>query len=656
MSGIGAVFHRDARPVERESLERMSRSLAMYGPEKRVVRPEGEIGFAYTHFTNTPEARLAAQPLVSPTGRYTFLLDGRIDNRADLAEALIISPATLARMSDAALALEAWQKWGADGLTRWIGEFAAIIWDRDARAVNLVRDPFGRRPLYYNVTDRRLAVASMPKGLHALGDISRELDTKRLTDALTQYDADLTRSYYREVSLVAPATITTVSRDRIAHTRYYSLRDNIAPFRHARDEDYLEEARELFDTAMSACLRSPGPIGSHLSGGMDSSFVAAHAAQRLAETNERLSTYTWVPVDGFTAKARSQMCYDESPAARAMAQMYNNIDINLIGRDGPSLYDGLSEYILAAESLLRNGLNVSLVMASARKAREDGVRVMLNGQNGNITLSYNGVAAPYELLRKGRLVAMLRDISRHARPSDQWRNLLVSVLPRRLVEAVRTVKSPGNTAESKLLRESAATPDATLGRNIMARARSMGFEMGRHPPKSDDEHWMTYLENYLAPVEANALAAMPALFGHELRDPFMDRRIIEWRFGVPATQFRRDGKPRFLMRRLIDGQVPDMIRDQTLGRGVQSADWLERLTPDLARIKRELEIASGLQSLNTIIDAPKISGLLETFPTDASELDTVKRKAYASLIPIAASMSAFAIDQAGVNYGELGDD
>ncbi|MEM6828721.1 MAG: hypothetical protein AAF553_12315, partial [Pseudomonadota bacterium] len=140
MSGIGAIFHRDARPVEREPLERMSRSLAMYGTEKQRVMTDGEIGFVYTHFSNTSEARLDTQPLLSEKTGSAFVFDGRIDNRADLAAAVSIGPGQLVRMSDAALAFAAWQRFGEDGLNRWVGEFAAIIWNRPAREVTMLRD------------------------------------------------------------------------------------------------------------------------------------------------------------------------------------------------------------------------------------------------------------------------------------------------------------------------------------------------------------------------------------------------------------------------------------------------------------------------------------------------------------------------------------
>lgn len=649
MSGIGAIFHRDGRPVERDDLERMSRSLAIYGPEKRAIKSDGAVGFAYTHFSNTAEARGAMQPLSARGGRITFVFDGRIDNREQLAEALSISASDLARMSDAALALAGWEAWGVDGLNRWVGEFAAISWDRETREVSMIRDQFGRRPLHYHLTDKRLLVASMPKGIHALGDVPRELDPTRLTDVLTQFDIDLTRSYYRGIDLVAPANVVRVTPDRDSSTRYYKLRDHVEPVRYKHDEDYLEAAQDLFDTVMRAYLRSPGKVGSHLSAGLDSSLVTAVAAQQLAASGERLSTYTWVPAEGFSQSPPPGMCFDESPAAHAMAQMYSNLDVHLVGREGPGLYDGMREYFLAAESVVRNGLNLSLLNATGRTARSDGVKVMLSGGNGNLTLSYNGIGAPYQLFRQGKWRSMLHEINRHPNPRDEWRRLLLSILPERIVTAIRKVKNPDNIFETLLARRSAATADATAARNIPERARDQNFAFVFRAPRNDSDQWITFIENYAGPVEANTLAAMPALFGHELRDPFFDRRILEWRFGVPDTQFRRDGRGRYLMRRLISGKVPDLVAKQQLGRGVQSADWHARLAPDLDRIRRDLETASSLESLRGVIDREKLATVIENFPQAPENTDIDALVNITVLMPLAASVAALAVEHSGTN-------
>jgi len=653
VSGIGAIFYRDGRPVERDDLERMSRSLAMYGPERRAIKADGQCGLVYTHFTNTPEARLDAQPLTSRSGRHLFVFDGRIDNREDLASALAIDAAKLAKMSDAALALAAWEKWGVDGLNRWVGEFAAIIWDRENREVSLLRDHLGRRPLHYHLTDKRCVVASMAKGIHALGDVPRELDRDRLADVLTQIDIDLTRSYYKGISLVAPATVSRVAAQSVRHEKYYAMRDHIQPVRLKRDEDYVEAADELFGTALKACMRSPGKVGSHLSAGMDSSFVAAMAARELAKTGERLSTYTWVPMEGFARPEGGGGCYDESPAAAAMAKMYPNIDTHLVGRDPQGIYEGRREYFFVAEGVVRNALNLPLGLETSRKARADGVKVMLNGGMGNLSLSYDGVGVIHELFRTGQWRSLLREINASRNPKKQWRSLLIDVLPERLIKVIRSSRGANHTFESLLAKRSAATSETITARRISERCDEIGFAWDYRPDRYKNDQTITPIENYGGPGSANLLAAAPALYGHEGRDPMLNRRLLEWRFGVPLSQFQREGQSRFLMKRLMRGRVPSLMVEQELGPGVQSADWHARLAPDIGRIAKDLDAVKELPSTKGLINHAKIDSLIANFESAKDVRGGAALVDYTVILPLAASVAGLALEHAGSNTSDM---
>ena len=649
MSGIGAIFHRDARPVEREPLERMSRSLAMYGTEKQRVMTDGEIGFVYTHFSNTSEARLDTQPLLSEKTGSAFVFDGRIDNRADLAAAVSIGPGQLVRMSDAALAFAAWQRFGEDGLNRWVGEFAAIIWNRPAREVTMLRDQFGRRPLHYNLTDDRLVTASLPKGIHALGDIPRELDRERLTYVLAQVDAHPTRSFFRGIECIAPASVKTVSPKKERSRRYYSLRDHAQPIRYSRDQEYADHAQHLIETAVGACLRSPGPVGALLSAGMDSTLSASIAAHTLGASDRPLFTYTWVPKDGFTKEPPPGSCFDEGPAAAAMAEMYPNIEARLIGREGPGVYHGLDAMLLASESVARNGLNLALLAATGERARDDGVRVLLEGTNGNMTLSYSGGGLLHSLFKAGQWVRLFREIGHYPNPAHHWKRLLIHALPSSLVSALRRAKGSTFGVEDFISRRSVATRSAMARSAMFDAIDKAGFAFGTNLGKEESEQEMTFMERYAGPASANLLAAMPALYGFELRDPYFDRRLIEWRFGVPETQFRRDGRRRYLMERLLTGRVPDAIAQQSFGAGRQSADWRERMQPDLTRVRKDVETAADLSSLKGVLDTEKIIDLIDGLVADGGECAHGPEVDGSVSVPLAASVAAFALREAGSN-------
>ena len=390
MSGIAAIFHRDGRPVDRGDIERVARALAMYGPERQSVRLLGNVAFAYTHFTNTPEARGAQQPVTGAGGRYTMVFDGRLDNRGDIAATLGIDAADLRMLSDADLAVRSWERWATDAFNRWVGEFAVIIWDAGEQRLLAVRDQLGCRALSYHLTADRIVLASAPKGLHALGDIPRAIDEQKLADALCQLYADGERSYFENVRHVRTASTLIVRCKDVETIRYYQVSESVRDVRYARDEDYVDAARDLLETAVRSCLRSPGPVGSFMSGGLDSSTVAVTAARMLAQTGKQLPTFTWVPEPGWDGRLEKHCYGDETPYVQQIAAQHPAIELNLVDAAGLGHYHKQEELLHACEMPFRNALNVTWGHAILEQAKSRGIKVMLEGGMGNMTLSYRG--------------------------------------------------------------------------------------------------------------------------------------------------------------------------------------------------------------------------------------------------------------------------
>jgi asparagine synthase (glutamine-hydrolysing) len=214
MSGIGAIFNLDGAPVARDHLERMANALRMHGPDGRAVAARGPIGLVHTLHRFTPEDAFERQPVTGGGGRYLMVMDGRIDNRDDLAAALALGPAPrLARLPDSALFMRAVEAWGEEGcLNRIVGEFAIALWDHREQRLLCARDHLGLRPLHYHRTERCLAVASMPKGLHALPWVPRELNEQKLADYLVVNFCDGASSYFRDVRRLLMAHVMTASR------------------------------------------------------------------------------------------------------------------------------------------------------------------------------------------------------------------------------------------------------------------------------------------------------------------------------------------------------------------------------------------------------------------------------------------------------------
>ena len=628
----------------------MARSLAMYGPEKQQVLTLGPVGLAYTHYSDTLEARGAYQPLHSADGRYAWVFDGRIDNRGDLAGALGLEAAEARLASDAMLALLCWQKWGEGGLNRWVGEFAVLAWDRETQTLLAIRDQFGRRPLCFHNHADRIVLASMPKGIHALGDVPRKLDENRLIDVLCQFDIDPDRTYFEGIAQLPAASILRADRAGHRITQYYDLRDAIAPVRLKSDRDYAEEAHALFENAVKARLRSVGGVGALLSSGLDSAANVALAAPDLADRNKRLQAYCWVPQADWTQPAGVRWRGDETEGAQAVAARYPNVDLTRIGEEGISLYDGLDSYLFTAESTVRNVFNLAHMNATARAARAQGAQVLLDGTHGNMTLSYSGRDVGYELLSQGRLLALLREMMRHDQPVNELLKLGFRASPQWLVRLVRRLQGRPATVEALTAAMSAANAGAMTQRQIADKLEETGFSYGLYPYRREREFWIERFARYFTTQDAPLRKAFVAMHGIDVRDPYDDRRLVEWCFGVPESQFCRDGQGRWLMRRVMQGRLPDAILDPRGGKGRQSADWHLRLDTDLPRIIEDFQQASNIPEFGNNVDIQRFKRISEGWGRDRAAFDGGRVSMdHATLLPLVASVAKLTLREVGSN-------
>jgi asparagine synthase (glutamine-hydrolysing) len=167
VSGIAAVLRRDGAPADEAVLRRVLDRLAHRGPDGERVAAAGPLALGHRHFWTTPEDVGEQQPISDTSGRWLAAVDGRVDNRGEVISALSLPGVEAAALSDAALLLRVFARWGTSGLARVVGSFAAAFWDSAERRLTLARDPLGDRPLCYAVTPEAVVAASEEQALLA---------------------------------------------------------------------------------------------------------------------------------------------------------------------------------------------------------------------------------------------------------------------------------------------------------------------------------------------------------------------------------------------------------------------------------------------------------------------------------------------------------
>src|SRR5437867_3387072 len=296
MSAIVGIYFLDGRVVDGAALQSMVEQLAHRGPDGSGVWSEKEVGLGHRMLWTTPESLLEKFPLVNAAGDLVLTADARIDNRDDLIEELGVTTGSSGQISDSELILRSYEHWGERCPEKLVGDFAFAIWDRRAQKLFCARDHFGVKPFYYYRADRLFAFASEIKALLCLPEAPRRLNEVRVADYLDGglLLGDKAGTFYQDILRLPPGHSLTIGPDRVQLRAYWAL-DPSRELRLGSDDEYAEAFREIFTEAVRCRLRSAYPVGSMLSGGLDSSSIVCSARQLLEENGRpRLHTFSAV--------------------------------------------------------------------------------------------------------------------------------------------------------------------------------------------------------------------------------------------------------------------------------------------------------------------------------------------------------------------------
>lgn len=604
MSAILGLHYFDQRPVTSEELMRMSAPLAAHGPDRVGYWQEGAIGLAQRQMIITPEDRYERQPVTSADGQLVLISDARVDNRPELIDELRIPVAEANRVPDSALILQAYERWEEDAPKRLLGDYAFAVWDKRQHRLYLTRSPLGNRPLYYVHTEQCFAFATMPSGLFALPWVPRILALEHALDPAPDH------TLYRDVQKVPAGHWLMVSQSGLRQERFWQL--DLDRRLHLRyDEAYVEAFNELFTRAVQRRLRTLYPIGVAMSGGLDSSSVAVTTARLLAEQGKELSAFTEVPRAHFDAPLPPGKYADETPFVQAIAALYPNLHLNLVRTDGRGPFHELDRFFDAMYAPFQNVSNRVWIEALQEQAQSRGVRVLLTGASGNLTVSWPGTHPLPALLRQGswqqawhNMYAQTRNPITAARIAAGQG--LLPLLPSHLQAVVHHLRHAS-------LRDCLAAwtfPAVLQPEWIQARHRRRWI--AQRFPVAGTERELRHAA-LLRAVNSDYDAAYAARFGISWCDPTADLQLVEFCFAVPEAQWRQGKESRSLIRRAMAGRLPESVLHNPK-RGMQAADWYERLLAQRGELQADLERLAQNATVQRYLDLPRLRQLADRLP------------------------------------------
>jgi asparagine synthase (glutamine-hydrolysing) len=569
MSAVFGFLQRDGRHASPAALRQMESALRHRGPDGIASLCEGPAALGNCLLRTDAALRVEHFLLRDlPAGRI-LAADARVDNREELWGRLH-RPRPATPQHDGALILASYERWGERCVEHFVGDFAFAIWDSREQALLLARDQLGVRPLYYHASPGLVVFATTLPGLLAHPAVPRRTSELQIAEHLTGFIDDPELTFFADVLRLPAAHTLRITSERSARRRYWSL-DPQREIRLANTAAYADAFRDLFTEAVRCRSRTSFPLGATLSGGLDSSSIACVARLQPAASSSALHTFSAIfpSYSGAEAARIDERRYIEAVVAAG------GIESHLVCADTLSPLQHVAAMLRHAGGLF-TGPNLYLHWGLFRAAQNAGVRVLLEGTDGDTTVSH-GLHFLAELALSGRWLRLYREAGKIAWRTG-WATSRADLIA---TYVLKPVSAPLRRLRTGGCSDSLALIDPAFARRsgLAERRRALGAGQRLPPATLRAHHWQS--------LSAPALTAVleladwtGAAFGLELRFPFCDRRLVEFCLALPADQKLADGWTRAVLRRAMSGILPERVRTRlskanlslNFVRGLQHAD------------------------------------------------------------------------------------
>jgi asparagine synthase (glutamine-hydrolysing) len=529
-----------------------------------------------------------------------LLFNGWLDDRDDLARELGIRDTA----SDALYAA-AFDTWGDGADQRLNGTYSALIPLTDGR-IRLSRAPLGAFPLFYAADSSGCVICSVPRPIFAAG-WPQELRSEAFRIALAmQVDTDGETTAWNGIRQIPDGTIAYLSASGIRLNRWYdltSLRQTTLP----RDQDYVEAARELLARSVHSTLGLAKNPALTLSGGLDSSNVAAEVLRQLP-AGRTIKSFTFHPLDEWNGPLPAHNFADDRPHVRAFAAMYPQLEPHFVDNRNVGFDHKARELFLAGHSGYPSMTVGTPHHGVAMAAVEAGCDFLISAGAGNMTISQSPPWSYPEMLLKGHWRELWKLAANRAGDPRS--------MPRRIAAlAVAPLLPPwlARTARDLVLGRNrrGGIPLDLLRRDTLPQG---GYGAATGPDIVSRRQWLSLLSSQMG-ASMEMVHAHEQAFGIRGRDVTNYRPLVEFCLSIPTDQFIRGGEDRWLARRMGIGRMPEAQRTERLY-GRHNADWFPRQTERVDDMKRMVQRIADQPELAPHVDIERAMMLLDNWPAE----------------------------------------
>ncbi len=608
MCGIFGIWHLDGKPIDLQAVRAATTMLRHRGPDdegyllvsnpaKRIVSCGGpdtdpslnvpaihtlsneafDLAFGFRRLAILDLSSAGHQPMASADGRFWIVFNGEIYNYVELRQELGPKGYHFHTGTDTEVILCAYAEWGDACLERFNGMWAFALWDHREQRLLIARDRFGVKPLYYTSDHTRFAFASEIKALVGQHGVQFEPEDEAIYRYLTHGtlpSPPAGQTFFKGVQSLPPGHWMTVQHHTTVKRRYWALSALTRP---AQVTDVVEQYRDLFTDSVRLRLRADVPIGTCLSGGVDSSSIVCMV--------NRLMLQGGVPVEQIGQRQKTfSAVYDTIGPYNEREHIVRVLQAT--NAEGNFVFPTLERLRTEVERLVWHqdepfqSTSIFAQWCVMSKVRERGVTVLLDGQGADETL---GGYRPFPIL--------LGDLIRQAQYT------------RALAEARAIQDETGLPAAPLLLRALARQLPQAWTQELRQRRWARQADVSALQPDfaSSQEtntanqvlSWPDLTSNLIDLVQESSIPHLlryedrnSMAFGIEARVPYLDYRLVRFAFEQAADWRIHQGWTKWVLRKAMDGIAPREIvwRRDKVGFETPEVAWLREwlgLEPDL---------------------------------------------------------------------------
>ena len=516
------------------------------------------LAMGHVRFAIVDPTTLGDQPFVSEDNRIVLIFNGEIYNYLELKQELAGKGLVFKTRSDTEVLMRAYEYWGVNCFSRFVGLWACVIYDKAVGKILLARDRIGKAPLYYCQKNNSIIWSSEIKGiLSFLPEEKHNINEEAVFYFANWLKRDFGNStFYKNIKSFPKASYAWIEEDgSFTSEQYWSLPEKRLSEKEISIDEALSQFRTLIDESTRVRLRADTPVGLQLSGGLDSSTLLTSAVK----FSESLEVYTVSYGDGFV---------DEEPFARMVANRYSKqVNYHVVNPLNKNFLDEIPIFASHMDEPFHspNQLSSQYIW---REMKDRSIRAVIYGAGGDeVFAGYGSEYYPPHLrnaLSQGRFFTFMKDFYSCSEYADK-----LPLKDYALMMAKLFTKIPRKATLGQIY---------FVDRSINPLCETLQNKPIFRPPnelnariKANMEDWRM---NYWLRIDNLNSMMVPI----ELRSPFLDYRVIEYAFTLPSTYLIKDGWLKWIVRKSIEDKLPREIvwRGKKMGFPFPLQEWMKK--------------------------------------------------------------------------------